>query len=95
MNRTVLQVPMSPALRKEAEEQALQQGFSSLQEAVRIFLKKLARRETEVVFTEKFPSVQLSKRAMRRYDKQHEDFIKGKNIYSAKDIDDLMRQLNE
>lgn len=43
MNRTILQVPLDRTLRKEAEKQALSQGFSSLQEAVRIFLKKLAR----------------------------------------------------
>lgn len=53
MNRTVLQVPLDSALRKEAEKQALSQGFSSLQEAVRIFLKKLAKGEIEIIFKDK------------------------------------------
>lgn len=40
--RAVLQVPVDATLRKDAERQALEQGFSSLQEAVRVFLKQLA-----------------------------------------------------
>lgn len=39
---------MSPTLRKEAEKQALAQGFSSLQEAVRFFLKKLAKGKVDI-----------------------------------------------
>lgn len=48
MSRTVLQIPMSPTLRKEAEKQALAHGFSSLQEAVRFFLKKLAEGKVDI-----------------------------------------------
>ena len=51
--RTVLQVPMSIDLRKEAEKKALEQGFSSLQDAVRMFLKKLAQGAMGVVLREK------------------------------------------
>ena len=40
--KTVLQVPIDATLRKDAEKQALEQGFSSLQELVRVFLKQLA-----------------------------------------------------
>lgn len=39
--KTVLQVPLSIDLRRQAKKQALAQGFSSLQEAVRVFLKQL------------------------------------------------------
>ena len=39
--RTVLQVPLNIDLRKRAKKQALAQGFSSLQEIVRVFLKQL------------------------------------------------------
>lgn len=92
--KTVLQVPLNIDLRKEAEKQAIAQGFSSLQEAVRVFLKKLARGAMGVTFNDK-ESVQLSARALKRYNKISEDFRKGKNVYVAKNVDDLMFQLHE
>ncbi|MEK7517413.1 MAG: hypothetical protein AAB583_02595 [Patescibacteria group bacterium] len=92
--RTVLQVPIDASLRKDAEKQALEQGFSSLQEAVRVFLKKLAQGAMGITF-EREEAVQLSPRAIKRYDKMAEDFRKGKNIYTAKSVDDLMRHLHE
>lgn len=94
MNRVILQVPVNGVLRKEAEKQALSQGFSSLQEAVRIFLKKLAQGTIGITFNDR-KSVQLSVRAIKRYSKISEDFRKGKNIYAAKSVDDLMLQLHE
>lgn len=92
--KTVLQVPLSIDLRKEAEKQALEQGFSSLQEAVRVFLKKLSRGVIDVAFNDE-ESVQLSARAIKRYNKISEDFRKGKNVFVAKNVDDLMLQLHE
>jgi hypothetical protein len=38
MNKTVLQIPINQELRISAEQEALSQGFSSLQELVRVFL---------------------------------------------------------
>lgn len=92
--KTVLQVPLSVDLRKSAERKALEQGFSSLQEAVRVFLKKLSQGVLGITFNEE-ESVQLSARAIKRYNKISEDFRKGKNVYVAKDVDDLMFQLHE
>lgn len=46
--RTVLQVPMSKELRRAAEKQAKKMGFSTLQDAVRFFLKKLADGKVEI-----------------------------------------------
>ena len=71
MNRTLLQVPLSVDLRRDAEKQALQQGFSSLQEAVRIFLKKLAGKSIGITFEE---TVKLSPQTIKRYNKMSEDF---------------------
>lgn len=93
MNRVVLQVPVSADLRKAAEAQAREQGFSSLQDAVRVFLKKLADRAIGLRFEE--PTIQLSQRAIRRYNKIDEDIAKGRNVYKARDVKDLMRQLRD
>ena len=51
--RTVLQVPLNIDLRKEAEKQALAQGFSSLQEIVRVFLKQLALGRVKLTLEDK------------------------------------------
>lgn len=93
MNRTVLQVPMDTSLRKEAEREAMEQGFSSLQEAVRVFLKKLADKAIGLRFEE--PTIQLSQKAIKRYNRIDEDIKMGRNVYEARDAKDLMRQLHE
>lgn len=93
MYKTVLQVPVASDLRKQAEQEAIRQGLSSLQEAVRIFLKKLAERRVRIRLEEE-ETVQLSPRAIKRYDKIDEDFRKGRNVFTAKNVEELMRQLN-
>lgn len=94
MSRTVLQIPMSPTLRKEAEKQALAQGFSSLQEAVRVFLSKFANGAFGITFG-KEEKVQLSPRAIRRYNKMLDE-IKSEKVktYKFTDADALMKHLN-
>lgn len=92
MNRTVLQIPITPLLRQRAEAASLDLGFSSLQDLVRLLLHKLARRELAVAVQDE--SIKLSKKARDRYAKMDEDFRSGKNIYHAHDADDLWRQLH-
>lgn len=92
MNRTVLQIPIAPSLRQQAEAVSLDLGFSSLQETVRVILKKLAHRELTVSIVEE-KSVKLSKKAAARYDRMYQDFKKGRNVYYADDADDFFKQL--
>lgn len=94
MNKTILQVPVSTSVRRGAEKKALAEGFSSLQEAVRVFLNKLAQGALGITF-EAEEAVQLSSRSIKKYNKISEDFKKGKNIRTAKNVDDLMKQLHE
>lgn len=89
--RTVLQVPMNRDLRTAAAAAANDLGFSSLQEAVRILLKKLANRQLTINIEE---TIQLSPNAVKRYDKMLDGIEKGINTYEAKDTIDLMRQLH-
>ncbi len=92
MNSTILQVPLSKQLRMQATQVAESQGFSSLQEAVRIFLTQLANQTTQVSFQ---PVVQLSKKNKKRYAKITEDIKKSKNISPAlKNADEVMDFLN-
>ena len=86
-----MQVPVDSQLKQQAEKAAASQGFSSLQEAVRLFLAKLAEKRIELTFQE---TVRLSPKAIKRYNKITRDIEAGRNVFVAKDVDDLMKQLN-
>lgn len=90
MDRTVLQIPVSKTLRIRAENAARDSGFSSLQEIMRVFMAKLAKKTIEVSFQE---VISLSHEAEARYKKMDEDFSIGKNVYFAKTSKELKTQL--
>ena len=92
MQKTILQVPLDKQLKNSAEKIASEQGFSSLQEIVRVFLTQLASKRVEISLQE---SHNLSDRNENRYLRMTQDFESGKNISSAQDIDDLLKKLNE
>ena len=92
MKTVNLQVPMSEELRLAAQEAALEQGFSSLQEAVRIFLSKLAERTISVVFAPK--AEKLSPTAEKRYLKMLKDIDSGKNWYKANSPEEFLEQIS-
>lgn len=91
MKKVNLQVPMSKELRLSAQEAAKEQSFSSVQEAVRMFLNKLASRTIYAVFSPK--TIKLSPKAIKRYNKIAEEIERGEGIYRTESVDDLMKQL--
>ena len=91
MQKTVLQIPINQQLKNDAEQVAQAQGFSSLQEVIRVFLSKFAANKVEVTIQE---PIMLSEKSEKRYLKETLDFKAGKNIRSAKNVDELMSQLN-
>ncbi len=93
MQRTVLQIPLSKELKISAEQAALDYGFSSLQEILRVIMRKLADKRLNINFGEE-QVVHLSKKNEERYLKMTEDFEKNRNVYHAKDIDDFLKQLD-
>lgn len=93
MDTTTLQIPLSKSLKSNATNVAKEIGFSSLQDFVRLVLTKLAKRELAVEVTP-VEYVKLSPTAKKRYAKMTEDFRLRRNIYQAKDVDNLLRQLN-
>lgn len=92
MQRTVLQVPLPKELKISAEKAAQDAGFSSLQEVLRVFMKKFASKKINLAFEEEV--TYLSKKNEERYSKMTEDFKKDRNVYHAKDFDDFIKQLN-
>lgn len=91
MQKTILQVPVDKQLKNNAEKAASEQGFSSLQEIVRVFLAQLASRKVEM----SLKSVSLSAENENLYDKMTKDFESGKNVYPANNVEDLLSKLNE
>jgi len=94
MQKTVLQIPISKQLKDDAEKAAYDQGFSSLQEVLRVFMKKFANKNINFSLKEE-EAVKLSKKSEKRYLKAMEDFKKEKNVFTATSVDDLIRQLHE
>ncbi len=95
MSNTILQVPMDKTIREKATKAVKEKGFSSLQDVFRLLATELASGSKTISVSVQEPVIKLSKRASRRYDKIIDDYKKGKNIYHAKDIDDLMSQLTK
>lgn len=91
MQKVTLQIPMNERLKVEAEKAALAQGFSSLQELVRVLLSKVAQRKIEVQFEE---VVILSKKNEKRYLKMTEDFKNNRNVYTSKNVEEFLSKLN-
>jgi hypothetical protein len=90
--KTIIQVPVEKKLRDQAVAAAEKRGFSSLQDVVRFFLSQFVDNKIDIRFTE--PPVQLSKRAIARYDKMTKDFEEGKNFKTAHSVGELMEQLS-
>lgn len=91
---TILQVPISKTLRDQAAKAAEDSGFSSLQEAVRVFLSQFAARNLHVTFTSS--PIRLSFRNDKRYEKMAKEIEKGiVKPFIANSAEDLMRHLND
>lgn len=89
----MIQVPVDQQLKKRVEKRAENDGFSSLQQLIRLVLAKYDSGRLEVGMHEVAP-VKLSPAAIKRYDKMTGDFKKGRNIFVAESVEDLMDQLN-
>jgi antitoxin component of RelBE/YafQ-DinJ toxin-antitoxin module len=94
MTRTILQVPIQKTIKDEATQAAYNMGFSSLQEAIRIMLFKLAKGEMTISVKEE-KTVQLSPKAIKRYNKLFEDIESGKEkVYSHNSVDEFLKHLH-
>lgn len=93
MNSTIIQVPVNKDLRDKAAAAANKMGFSSLQEAIRVFLTQLENQTLKMSFEN--PPVQLSAKAIKRYNKIADEIDSGKvKMKSFTNVDDLMKELN-
>lgn len=94
MKSTILQIPLKKDLREKAQKAAKKQGFSSLQEAVRVFLSQLATKNIEVHFAP--PDVPLSQIREKQYSRRVDE-VKNKKIKSKtfSDSKSMIEHLNQ
>lgn len=96
MDKMILQVPVSKILKKQAEEQVKLQGFSSLQEYLRVIMTETAQKRLGIrVEREQFPPVHLSPKNERRYAQMEKDFEEERNIRTAHSAEEFLRQLHD
>ena len=93
MDRIILQVPVSKVLKNEAEAVSMDFGFSSLQEFIRLILKKIAKRELTVSIGEIEEISSLTPSAEKRFKKALEDIKKDRNIIKPKNAEDFLKLL--
>lgn len=94
MQRVILQVPMSRDLKESAWSASNDLGFSSLQEAIRVLLTKLAKKELSLKVTEEVEEIaHLSKAAERKFKKAVADIKAGRNIYRPKNKEEFFKML--
>ena len=93
MQRVIVQVPISRDLKEKAEVVSSDLGFSSVQEAIRVLLTKLSKREFNLRVEEAEEVNYLSPSAEKKFKKAVEDIKAGRNIYKPKDKEDFFKML--
>jgi len=91
MDTVTLQVPINKSIRDRAAIVAEEEGFSSLQEVVRVLVNKFAKRH--LVLNAREPDVKLSAKNEKRYLKMLADFKAGRNIKTAHSLEKFFAQL--
>lgn len=91
---TTLQIPLPASLKKEAKAVVKEQGFSSLQDFIRLVLTKLVHREISINIGPKEEYVTLSPAAKKRYAKVVEEIKMGKNVTKTKNVEELLQLLH-
>lgn len=97
MSQVNLQLPVSSALKQKATKIAKEEGFSSLQEVIRLFLAKYAEKKIRLNF---FSEETKKERAYKKYVKRIEkiadeakaDYEKG-NYVTVNTEDELMKAM--
>lgn len=92
MDSTILQIPITKSFRDQVSEVVLEMGFSSLQDYLRLIMKKTLTKEIDITVGPK--PIVLSARNAKRYDKMVDDVLSGREkVKSFDNVDDLFNDL--
>lgn len=92
-----IQVRLPAALKLKSEKRAKDLGFSSVQEAIRVFLSSFAAGKVRpgIVLDSTDEYVALSAKAKKRYANLERDVKLGKNMHTFSSSEDTLKWLNE
>ena len=94
MQRVTLQIPMTKRLKDSAELVAEDYGFSSLQEAVRVLLTKLAKKQLSISVEEvEYLTPKQETVLTKKYLQARKEIESGKG-YVAHSVEEMMKVLD-
>lgn len=92
MDSTILQIPITKSFRDKVSGVVIEMGFSSLQDYLRLIMKKTLTKEIDVTVGPK--PIVLSAKNAKRYDKMVDDYLSGKvKTKSYSDVEELLNDL--
>ena len=92
MDTTILQIPVTKSFRDQVSGVVTDMGFSSLQDYLRLVMKKTLSKEIDVTVGPK--PIVLSARNAKRYDKMVDEVLSGKiKLKKYTNADDLLYDL--
>ena len=96
MNKVTLQIPVDRTLKLSAEQRAIEYGFSSLQEAIRIFMTQFANKSLSIGFSQvgqdEILSTKQEAMLSRKYKKAKKEIASGKG-FVARSAEEMLSQL--
>ncbi len=96
MSKVTVQVPVDKSLKASAERVALESGFSSLQEAIRVFMKQLSKKTLTIGFSQATQDEILTPKQeailKKKYEKAKKEIAEGKG-FVAHSAEEMMEQL--
>ena len=95
---TTLHIPINKSIKQQAESIATEQGYSSLQEVVRVFLASFAQRKVHSAFVQT-EAVELLNHAQEAYINNREEetkkAIKHGTAHAARTVKEMMTILED
>lgn len=96
MSKITLQVPVDRSLKLSAEKVVAEYGFSSLQEAIRVFMAQIAKKALAISFSPVTPDEVLTSKQetllTREYKEARREIDAGKGI-TASSVEEMISQL--
>lgn len=94
MSKVTLQVPVAKSLKLSAEKVAFEEGFSSLQEAIRVFMAQFAKKGVTIHFSSPAEVLTSKQEAIltKKYRRARKEIRKGTG-FVARSVDEMMSQL--
>ncbi len=89
---TILQIPITKSFRDQVSNVVIEMGFSSLQDYLRLIMKKTLSKEIDITIGPK--PIMLSAKNAKRYEKIVDDYLSGKSKTKSFDnVDEMMDDL--